>query len=72
MATALITGGTSGIGAEFARAYARRGVDLVLVARDSERLAEMAAELSSVSVETISADLSDRVAVDRVAARLGV
>lgn len=70
MATALITGGTSGIGAEFARAYARRGVDLVLVARDSERLAEMAAELSNVSVETISADLSDRADVDRVAARL--
>jgi len=70
MATALITGGTSGIGAEFARAYARRGIDLVLVARDSERLAEMAAELSSVSVETISADLTDRGAVDRVATRL--
>ena len=70
MATALITGGTSGIGAEFARAYARRGYDLVLVARDSERLAEMAAELSNVSVETISADLSKRADVDRVAARL--
>jgi uncharacterized protein len=70
MATALITGGTSGIGAEFARGYARRGYDLVLVARDSERLAEMAAELSSVSVETISADLSKREDVDRVAARL--
>lgn len=70
MATALITGGTSGIGAEFARAYALRGYDLVLVARDSERLAEMAAELSSVSVETISADLAKRADVDRVAARL--
>jgi uncharacterized protein len=70
MATALITGGTSGIGAEFARSYARRGYDLVLVARDSERLAEMAAELSSVSVETMSADLSVREDVDRVAARL--
>jgi uncharacterized protein len=70
MATALITGGTAGIGAEFARGYARRGYDLVLVARDSERLAEMAAELSAVSVETISADLSKRADVDRVAARL--
>jgi len=70
MATALITGGTSGIGAEFARSYARRGYDLVLVARDSERLAEMAAELSSVSVEVISADLAKRADVDRVAARL--
>lgn len=70
MATALITGGTSGIGAEFARNYARRGFDLVLVARDSKRLAEMAAELSNVSVETISADLTKRADVDRVAARL--
>ena len=70
MATALITGGTSGIGAEFARSYARRGYDLVLVARDSERLAEMAAELAAVNVELISADLSQRADVDRVAARL--
>ena len=70
MATALITGGTSGIGAEFARSYARRGYDLVLVARDSERLAEMAAELSSVSVEILPADLAKRSDVDRVAARL--
>lgn len=70
MATALITGGTSGIGAEFARAYARRGFDLVLVARDKARLAEMAAELAPASVETISADLSDRLDVARVAIRL--
>lgn len=70
MATALITGGTSGIGAEFARAYALRGYDLVLVARDSQRLAEMVAELSNVNVEVISADLSDRDAVDRIAVRL--
>ena len=70
MTTALITGGTSGIGAEFARAYARRGFDLVLVARDSQRLAEMAAELSNVSVEVISADLAKREDVDRIAARL--
>lgn len=70
MATALITGGTSGIGAEFARSYARRGFDLVLVARDSKRLAEMAAELSHVNVETISADLTKRADVDRVVARL--
>jgi short-subunit dehydrogenase len=70
MATALITGGTSGIGAEFARAYARRGYDLILVARDTDRLASMAAELSAVSVETIGADLSDREDVARVAQRL--
>lgn len=70
MVTALITGGTSGIGAEFARGYARRGFDLVLVARDKARLAEMAAELAPTSVEIISADLSDRADVEKVAKRL--
>jgi len=72
MAVALVTGGTSGIGAEFARQLAHRGYDLVLVARDEARLDRTAAEIRSLgrSVEIIAADLSDRDAVDRVAARL--
>ncbi len=73
MATALITGGTSGIGAEFARALAKRGDDLVLVARDAERLSETAIALKQqygVSVETLSADLGVRDDVERVAQRL--
>ncbi len=73
MATALITGGTSGIGAAFARALAARGDHLVLVARNEDRLAEMAADISArfaVQVETISADLSNRDDVVRVADRL--
>jgi len=73
MATALITGGTSGIGAAFAEALAARGVDLVLVARDEGRLARSAARLTAtrgVAVETLSADLSVRADVERVAARL--
>src|ERR1700712_1967479 len=70
MVTALVTGGTSGIGAAFARAFAERGDNIVLVARDQTRLDESAASLRhafGVEVETISADLSDRDDVVRVA-----
>lgn len=57
---ALVTGGSSGIGAAFARELARRGWDLVLTARSDERLAELGSSLESahgVVVETLSADL---------------
>jgi short-subunit dehydrogenase len=69
MATALITGGTSGIGAEFARQLAAQGFDLVLVARDVARLERMAAELP-VAVEILPADLLDRDQVAKVAKRI--
>lgn len=73
MATALVTGGTSGIGAAFARTLAAQGMDLVLVARDAARLVAASDELTAahgVSVETITADLSVRDDLARVAARL--
>lgn len=69
MATALITGGTSGIGAEFARQLAASGWDLVLVARDTARLEQLREELPT-EVEVLPADLADRQQADAVARRL--
>ncbi|SNU00775.1 hypothetical protein SAMN06298212_103128 [Ruaniaceae bacterium KH17] len=71
MHTAMITGGTSGLGAEFARQLAEKGLNLVIVARDESRLATTATQLRNeygVQVETVSADLSDRADVARVSA----
>ncbi len=73
MPTALVTGATAGLGAEYARQLAARGQDLVLVARDNARLEQVAEELRrtyQVAVEVISADLADRDQVTRIAERL--
>ena len=71
--TALITGATAGIGAEFARQLAAQGHNVLLVARDGSRLqakAEELEELYGVRAEVLSADLADDAGVGSVVARL--
>jgi uncharacterized protein len=71
--TALVTGASSGIGAEFAEQLARRGHDLVLVARSAGRLEALARRLREayrVGVEVIVQDLSEPDAARRVTAEL--
>jgi short-subunit dehydrogenase len=69
----LITGASSGIGATYAERFARRGHDLVLVARDKARLDTLAARLrqeTGVSVDVLPADLTKTGDLLAVEARL--
>ncbi|MCB7135121.1 SDR family NAD(P)-dependent oxidoreductase [Cellulosimicrobium marinum] len=73
MATALITGASAGLGLEFAWQLATARHDLVLVARDEDRLDDVARQIraaAGVRVEVLPADLSVPDDVARVAARL--
>lgn len=71
--TVLITGASAGIGATYADRFARRGHNLVLVARDQEKMNALAARLKNeyeVSVELIKADLTQLNELKMVEARL--
>ncbi len=71
--TAVITGASSGLGAEYARQLAARGTDLVLVARDEDALRGLASSLMAeydVAVEVLAADLLVKHELDRVVQRL--
>jgi uncharacterized protein len=75
MATALITGASAGLGLEFAWQLATARHDLVLVARDEERLERVAAQIraaAGVRVQVLPADLSVPDDVARVAERLAL
>ena len=79
MPSILITGASSGLGAEMARQFAARGYDLALCARRLERLEELQAEIGAahpqVQVEVRALDVNDHEAVfatfDELAAALG-
>jgi short-subunit dehydrogenase len=71
--TALITGASTGIGAVYADRLARRGYDLVLVARDQARMETLAAKLrreTGVKIEVLAADLTDDAQLAKVEKRL--
>jgi len=70
--TALITGASTGIGAVYADRLAKRGYDLILVARSQEKLSEVAARLKPTgrTIETVAADLTKHEGVQRIAERL--
>jgi short-subunit dehydrogenase len=73
--TALITGASSGIGAVYADRLAKRGYDLILVARDAARMEALATRLraeAGVTVEVLKADLTDQAQLAAVEQRLAV
>ncbi|WP_158915654.1 SDR family oxidoreductase [Caulobacter sp. S45] len=71
--TALVTGASSGIGAIYADRLAKRGYDLILVARNRDRLTTLAQRITDEtgrSVEVVAADLNDKADLARVESTL--
>jgi uncharacterized protein len=71
--TALITGASAGLGAEYTRQLAATGTSLILVARRLDRLTELARELQAkhaVNVEVLQADLATSDGIDHVERRI--
>jgi short-subunit dehydrogenase len=69
LGTALITGASTGIGAIYADRLAKRGYDLILVARNRERLDTLAGRLigeTGRAIEIVTADLSDKADLGRI------
>jgi short-subunit dehydrogenase len=69
MKRAIITGASSGIGAEMAREFSRRGYELVLLARRADLLDQLAKELPNATA--IACDVTDSAAVHDAVARSG-
>jgi len=70
---AVVTGASSGIGAEYARQLAAQGYDLLLIARRWDRLRVLADELRSshgIQAEVLAVDLNDLLAAERVRAEV--
>lgn len=73
LSTVLITGASSGIGAVYADRFAHRGHDLVLVARDKDRMKTLAERLratTGVSIDILAADLTEPAELRTVEQRL--
>src|SRR5262245_22054808 len=68
----IVTGASSGIGAEIARAVARRGMRVTLLARRADRLAGLAAEIEAAGGEAfaVACDVAERASVDAAVARV--
>ena len=71
--TACITGATSGIGAEFAKRFAKQGYDLMITGRRKEKIEALSNTLSKendINAEVIVAELSDDRKIDLLAERI--